>query len=51
VRLIIHGIVPGPQLISQHAEHLLGTDRKLLDRQHPLGDPECADDRPLGESS
>jgi putative tricarboxylic transport membrane protein len=37
--LIIHGIVPGPQLISE-----------LLDRQHPVGNSERADDRSLGEA-
>ena len=49
--LMIQGIVPGPQLISQHPGYLLGPGRELLDRQHHAGAAQRAADRHLGEAA
>jgi hypothetical protein len=49
--LIIQGIVPRAAADHPARRHLLGPDRQLLDRQHPAGHPQRADDRRLGEAA
>jgi putative tricarboxylic transport membrane protein len=41
----------GPAAHQPARRHLLGPDRELLDRQHPAGHPQRADDRLVGEAA
>ena len=49
--LLIQGIQPGPQLITEHPDIFWGADRQLLDRQRAAGDPERAADRRVGQAA
>ena len=49
--MTIHGIVPGPQVMTQIAEPVLGHDRLDVDRQSDAADHQPAARRPLGEAA
>ena len=49
--LTIHGIQPGPQIMTERPGHVLGHDRQHVDRQADAGDHQPAADRHVGAAS